>query len=192
MKLLLSLVVVSAALAVAPLSSKSSGAALSAVAQDKPAPETQDGEGRRAWPWGTKEEAERIQTQMVGTWRLVSVRRSAQTFDGAACEGYMLVQPEHLSLQARLSAPSGALRDVFIEGFSAGVYRWRYDGARLKVAVSTLLAANDFNDELEWEDAGLQREYDVLVNDDTLSLTRPGESQFDFVRVRPTARPKER
>lgn len=195
MKLLLGLVFVGAAFAIAPTRSTPANPKPANPGQNqqgKPETDAKEGEKKRAWPWGTEEEAEHIRTQMVGTWRLSSVRRSAQTFERNACEGYMLVQPEHLSLQVRLSAPSEALRDVFIEGFSTGVYRWRYDSARLKVAVSTLMAANDFNGDLAWEDIGTQREYDVLVNEDTLSLTRTGEAQFDFVRVRPTARVEER
>lgn len=190
MKLLLRLALIGAALSARPL-----GAVLQTPNRPANAPpasdaRTQSGETRREWPWGTEQEAERIRTQVLGTWRLVSVRRSAQTFDGAACQGYMLVQPEHLSLQTRLSSPSGALRDVFIEGFSTGVYRWRYDSARLKLAISTLMAANDFNGDLEWEPAGAQREYDVLVDDNLMTLTRTGEAVFEFARVRPTVREK--
>lgn len=161
---------------------------LAAGPQDKPA-ESGKPEPPRAWPWGTDEEAKRIIEGLQGVWRLTSVRRSSVTFEGESCSGFMLVTAEHLSMQSRVFAPSGALRDTYIEGFSAGTYRWRYDLARLKVVIHTAMAVSNFSGADEWEQPGTQREYDVLIHEDQLTLTRPGEAVFNYVRVRPTPPP---
>ncbi len=184
MKLALIAAVAAASISFAPVRSL-----IQAPPQDKPADAKPD-EGKRKWPWGTEEEAERIREGMVGTWRLVSVRRSAATYEGEMCQGVMLVAAEHLSMQVRVLAPTGALQGTFIEGFSAGTYKWTYDLTRLKVVIHTAMAVSNFSGADEWEPPGTQREYEVLVNEDQLTLTRPGEAEFIFARVRPTLAPK--
>lgn len=156
--------------------------------QDKPL-ETDKPEAKRTWPWGTEEEAKRITEGLPGVWRLVSVRRSAASYEGESCSGFMLVTAEHLSMQSRVFAPTGALRDTYIEGFTAGTYRWRYDPTRLKVVIHTAMAVNNFSGQDDWEAPGTQREYDVLLNEDQLVLTRPGEAEFSYVRIPPTPQP---
>lgn len=184
MKLALLTAVAAAAISLPPLRSL-----LQAPPQDKPA-ETEPADPKRKWPWGTEEEAQRIREELQGTWRLVSARRSAATYEGEMCQGLMLVAAEHLSMQMRVLAPTGALQGTFIEGFSAGTYKWSYDLTRLKLVVHTAMAVSNFSGVDDWEPPGTQREYDVLVGEDQLTLTRPGEAEFSYVRVRPTPAPK--
>jgi hypothetical protein len=160
------------------------------AAQDKPA-ETGQGEPRRAPRWGSEEEAKRISESLIGAWKLTSAKRNTSVFEGEFCEGYMLVTPEHLSMQARVLAPSGAARGLYNEGFSAGTYRWKFDLARQKVVIQTTMAVSNFESgEIAWEDPGAQREYDIVLTDDFLTLTRPGEAEFNYLRSRPTPAPK--
>lgn len=153
--------------------------------QDKPA-DAPSGEPRRKWPWGTEEEAQRISETMLGAWRLSSVRQGGGLFTGDLCEGYLLVTPEVLSMQARVQQPSSAIQSAYIEAFSAGTYKWRYDLARLKVVIHTLMQASDFTGDVDWEPPGTQREYDIIVNDDSLTLSRGADVEFQYTRLRPT------
>lgn len=164
-----------------------------AEAQEMPQETPQESgksEPKRTWPWGTEEETKRINEGLPGVWRLVSVRRSAATYEGDSCGGVMLVTAEHLAMQSRVFAPTGALRDTYIEGFSAGTYRWRYDPTRLKVVIHTAMAVSNFGGDNDWEAPGTQREYEVLLNEDQLTFTRAGEAEFNYIRERPTSQPK--
>jgi hypothetical protein len=162
------------------------------VAQDKQdRPATGKDQPRRASPWGTEEEAQRLREGLIGAWRLTSAKRNTAVYEGEFCEGYMLVTPEHLSMQARILAPSGAARGMFNEGFSAGTYRWKFDVARQSLVIQTTMAVSNFESgEVVWEDAGAQREYQVVLTEDLLTLTRPGEAEFNYLRSRPTPPPK--
>jgi len=161
----------------------------SVLASQDPPKDSGTGAAPRKWPWGTEDEAERIRTGLQGAWRLVSVRRAPAFYDGDSCQGFMLITSEHLSMQSRVLAPTEALRGAYVEGFSAGTYKWAYDLARLKMVIHTAMAVSNFSGENDWEPQGLQREYDVLLNEDLLTLTRPGEAEFSYVRVRVASKP---
>ncbi len=184
MKLALFTALAAAALSLTPVRSL-----FQAPPKDKPA-ESGQAATPRPVRWGTEEEAQRIRDGLQGAWRLVSARLYDASYEGEMCEGIMLVAPEHLSMQFRVLAPTGALRDTYFEGFSAGTYRWRYDLARLKVVIHTAMAVNNLGGDNDWEPPGTQREYDVLLTDDQLTFTRPGEAQFTYSRLRPAPAPK--
>jgi hypothetical protein len=153
--------------------------------RQEPAPPAEEKRGR------AEIEAERIRNELCGAWQLVRAEIAAESFAGAQCLGYLIVQPEYCSLQARLTSPQPG-GQVSLAGMTAGTYRWSYEEGRLALSLSTLLAGSDLENpdgQIDYEPPGTRRDYEVVIARDDLTLTRGGGRTRMFFRRLPPPKP---
>ncbi len=144
--------------------------------------------GTTQWPWGNAREAQRIERDFLGAWELVRADLGGFTYSGADCHGFLIAQPGYCSFQARLVDRGEDDPKLLFPGFTAGTYRWNYDGVRLRMVLDTLLGADDLasgDGVFRFERAGFRREYEIDLTAQDLTLERGNESRLTFRRLTP-------
>lgn len=132
-------------------------------------------------------EAERIRGELLGTWELTRTEVGGNSYAGNTCRGYLVVQAEYCALQVRLVSMAPGGRDMAFAGLTAGTYRWTYDEARLMFSLSTLMQGSDMerlDGVVMYEAQGTQRDYEITVGGNDLTLTRrAGQIRMFFRRL---------
>lgn len=131
------------------------------------------------------QEADRIREELLGAWRMVRFEMEGETFSGDACHGYLLVQPDYLSLDMQVQTQY--VRDPITQGqlWSAVMQRWKYDESRLQLVTSSMIGVSNFNNAtaVAYEPAGTGREYRIDLAGDSLTLERTSTTRLFFQRM---------
>lgn len=160
--------------------------ALAVVAPQDSGQKPASGAGaQREWPWGNPAEAERLRSDVLGTWELLRLDLDGHSYAGRECAGYLLVLPGYLSMHTRVLTPEVNDPSATIPGFSSGTHRWNYDEGRLLLVLDSLLAINDLNQpaELDYEPPGTRREYEIVLAGENLTLSRSSLVRMEFRRL---------
>ncbi len=157
---------------------------LAAQQPKRPTPEPAP-QAEPEWPWGNAKEADRLRGDLLGTWQLLSADMRGTSYAGRTCGGYMLVLPGYVSMHTQLMLADANDPRASEPSFASGTHRWFYDEGRLLLVLNSLLSVNDMNSnaEIDYEAPGTQREYQMDLVGDDLTLTHGADVRLRFHRL---------
>ena len=147
-----------------------------ALPQDPP-------ERDQRWPFGLEKEIERLNEGIVGPWQLVSAEMPTRAIDPGRVKGYLLVMEGYLSLEVHLQAVK-SLPDTLGLFFQTGTHRWRVN-EQAKIETHSLIGMHNFtfDEEPEFQPPGERKTFEVQLDEDRLTLRKPGDSTLVFRRL---------
>jgi hypothetical protein len=125
-----------------------------------------------------------LEEQLLGAWQLTGVIHKDVPQANSTFSGYMLVLPDHLSIDMHLVMRSQHPSEQDMPFFQSGVHRWRIAGP-MQLETSSLIGTSNVNDLEAWtfEVPNVKRVFSMVLKADTLVLDRKGESRMTFRKI---------
>lgn len=125
-----------------------------------------------------------LEEQLQGAWQLTAVVHKEVPQTNSTFSGYMLVLPDHLSIDMHLVMKSQHPSGQDMPFFQSGVHRWRIAGP-MQLETSSLIGTSNVNDWEAWtfEVPNVKRVFSMVLKQDTLILDRKGESRMTFRKI---------
>ena len=148
-----------------------------------PGPRQGDPGGRITQAQVRETHIERMNDEIQGLWKIRRLRTGPDVFEGAQFVGYMLVAPDHLSLEFHIEEFS---KDRGLEGidllFQSGVHDWRFTSLAELELVSLIGTDGTSGKGPEFEPPGRKRIFRFELGKDRMSLQR-GSMKMDLHRI---------
>lgn len=125
-----------------------------------------------------------MEERLVGAWQLIGVTYDNVPQVKSSIAGYMLVLPDYLSIEMHLLMRSALFQDDQRPFFQSGVHRWRIVNSTM-LETSSLIGNGNVNDFESWtfEQPGVKRTFQMVLNEGSLVLERRGESRMTFRKL---------
>lgn len=122
-----------------------------------------------------------LEQGLLGTWRLERFVHPDQPIADGDVVGAALFAPGTLSIQIHIRTlrPFASGPDFYVQ---AGIHYWRID-EQLRLATATVIGHSDLVGPMTYEPAFQPREFEVSLDGDSLSLTRPDTARLEFSRM---------
>jgi len=142
--------------------------------------------GLRAKPAPSNIEARqaRMTEQIVGAWQLVTASVGGSTLSALDAAGYMVVQEDYLAIEMHLVMPTSYAVERNQPFFQSGIRRWRFAGD-FQLVTSALIGCTNINIVERWDfdPPGTRTTFEMVLNEATLVLERPGDSRLVFRKL---------
>lgn len=120
---------------------------------------------------------------LIGTWTLMSFHHPSETIQSDSIRGYLTVSEGFLSMIIHARPTEGENDTDFPDRLAqAGLHRWRITEKGI-LQLANVMGHSNFGYELEWELPNEPREFRIVLEGDSLVLTRPDFGELSFRRI---------
>ena len=122
-----------------------------------------------------------LEEGLLGTWRLERFVHPEQPIAEGDVVGAALFARDTLSIQIHIRTlrPFATGPDFYVQ---AGIHYWRID-EQLRLSTATVIGHSDLAGPMTYEPAFQPREFEVTLDLDSMSLTRPDGARLEFSRI---------
>ncbi|MDG1499257.1 MAG: hypothetical protein P8N31_02005 [Planctomycetota bacterium] len=120
---------------------------------------------------------------LIGTWALMSFQHPTETILADSIRGFLTVGEGFLSMIIHARPTEGENDTDFPDRLAqSGLHRWRISEQGI-LQLANVMGHSNFGYELEWELPNEPREFSIVLEENSLVLTRPDFGELDFRRI---------